>query len=613
MRSNYQGRKYIILGIIIVVALIYIGRLFYLQVASDKYAVYAESNVLRKITKYPSRGLIYDRDSNIMVYNETAYDVMVVPRRVQAFDTTEMAKLLKIPEKSVEKRIQKAKSYSYLKPSVFLQQISKKTYAYFEEQLYKYPGFYVQKRSLREYPNKAAAHILGYVGEVSNQHLREDDYYDQGDYIGISGLEKTYEKQLRGKKGLELVMVDVHNREKGSYKNGKYDTAAVKGKDIFSTIDFELQSYGEKLMEKKKGSIVAIEPATGEILALVSSPTYDPNLLVGRVRGENYMKLKKDTLRPLFNRALMAQYSPGSTFKLMNGLIALDEDVIRPSTRFECNGVNSWPIKCSHNHKSPLNLIEAIEYSCNPYFWKTFRSSIRNPEFKTVAESFSKWRDYVISMGFNQRFDSDVTNEKKGFIPKKSYYDRYYSAGHWNAMTIRSLAIGQGEILVTPLQLANFSAALANRGYYYPPHLVRKIGESNTHYNKPENKKKTKINDENFEPVIEGMHQVFEGDHGTARWYDIDSIPMGGKTGTVQNPHGKDHSIFIAFAPQEKPNIALSVIVENSGYGSKWAVPIATLMIEKYLKGEISRKWVEDRMLEGNLIAPEQKEDDNSQ
>lgn len=612
MRKNYESRKFIILGIIILVALIYIGRLFYLQVASDKYAVYAESNVLRKITKYPSRGLIYDRDSNIMVYNETAYDVMVVPRRLQSFDTTELAKLLKISEESVDKRIQKAKSYSYFKPSVFLQQISKKTYAYFEEQLYKYPGFYVQKRSLREYPNKSAAHILGYVGEVSNKHIRNDDYYDQGDYIGISGLEETYEKQLRGKKGLELVKVDVHNREKGSYKNGKYDTAAVKGKDIYSTIDLDLQSYGEKLMENKKGSIVAIEPRTGEILALVSSPTYDPNLLVGRVRGENYMKLKKDSLRPLFNRALMAQYSPGSTFKPMNGLIALQEDVITPATRFECNGVNSWPIKCSHNHRSPLNLIEAIEFSCNPYFWKTFRSSIRNPEFESAAESFSKWREYVVSMGFNQRFESDVTNEKKGFIPKKSYYDRYYSEGHWNAMTIRSLAIGQGEILVTPLQLANFSAILANRGSYYPPHLVSKVGDSETEYHKLENRRETKISNHQFDPVIEGMHQVFEGEHGTARWYDIDSISMGGKTGTVQNPHGKDHSIFIAFAPQDDPQIALSVVVENSGYGSKWAVPITTLMIEKYMNSEVTRKWVEKKMLEGNLIDQEQKESEDT-
>ncbi len=605
MRKNYEGRKYVILGIIILVGLIYIGRLFSLQVASDKYAVYAESNVLRKITKYPARGLIYDRDSNILVHNETAYDVMVVPRRMEAFDTIQLANLLKIPEESVEERIQKAKNYSYFKPSVFLQQISKKTYAYFEEQLYKFPGFYVQNRSLREYPHPLAAHTLGYVGEVSRNNLRKDEYYHQGDYIGISGLEKTYEKHLRGKKGLELVMVDVHNREKGKYQNGKYDTSAVKGKDVFSTIDIDLQAYGEKLMENKKGSIVAIEPGTGEILSLVSSPTYDPNLLVGRVRGENYTKLKKDTLRPLFNRALMAQYSPGSTFKLMNALIALQEGMISENTKFGCNGVASWPIKCSHNHTSPLALIEAIEQSCNPYFWKTFRRSINNPSFENSAEGFQKWREYVISMGFNQRFNTDVSDEKKGFIPKKSYYNRYYSEGHWNAMTIRSLSIGQGEILVTPLQLANFATILANRGYYYPPHLVKKVGQKESEYGQFKNRKHSLIERVYFEPVVEGMRRVFVGDHGTGRWYNIDTIPMAGKTGTVQNPHGKDHSIFIAFAPIENPEIALTVIVENSGYGSKWAVPMATLMIEKYLNGKISRKWVEDRMLEGNLIAEE--------
>ena len=611
MRKNYEGRKYIILGLVIAVALVFIGRLFFLQVASDKYAVFAESNVLRKITKYPARGLIYDRDSNVLVHNETAYDVMVVPRRLEAFDTTRLATLLKIPEESVEERIQEAKNYSYFNPSVFVKQISKKTYAYFEEQLYKFPGFYVQNRSLREYPHPVAAHTLGHVGEVNRSDLRQDEYYTQGDYIGASGLEETYERQLRGKKGLELVMVDVHNREKGKYKNGKYDTSAVKGKDVYSTIDLELQSYGEKLMENKKGSIVAIEPSTGEILSLVSSPTYDPNLLVGRVRGKNYTRLKKDSLRPLFNRALMAQYSPGSTFKLMNALVALQEGVISENTRFGCNGVVSWPIKCSHNHTSPLALIEAIEQSCNPYFWKTFRTAIKNPAFDNSAEGFQKWRDYVVSMGLNQRFDTDVTNEKKGFIPEKSYYDHYYSEGHWNAMTIRSLAIGQGEILVTPLQLANFAAIMANRGYYYPPHLAKKIGQQESKFSQQTNRKATLIERQNFEPVVEGMRRVFEGDHGTGRWYNIDTIPMAGKTGTVQNPHGKDHSIFIAFAPIDNPEIALSVIVENSGYGSKWAVPMATLMIEKYLNGKISRQWVEDRMLQGNLIAEEENAEEN--
>lgn len=612
MRKNFEGRRYVILGIVILVGLVFMARLFYLQVISDKYVVYAESNVLRKITKYPARGLIHDRDSTIMVHNETAYDVMVVPRRLEKFDTTQLAELLKIPEESVETRLQEAKNYSYFNPSVFVRQISKTTYAYFEEQLYKFPGFYVQKRSLREYPQPVAAHTLGYVGEVNKNDLRRDDYYNQGDYIGVSGLEKTYEEALRGKKGLELVMVDVHNRAKGSYKDGKYDTAAVKGKDIYATIDLELQAYGEKLMKNKKGSIVALEPATGEILSLISTPTYDPGLLVGRVRGENYMKLKQDTLRPLFNRALMAQYSPGSTFKLMNALIALQEGRVSTSTMFECNGVSTWPIKCSHNHMSPIDLLEAIELSCNPYFWKTFRRCIENPALGSSAKGFEEWRKYVVSMGFGHSFNTDVTNEKSGFIPKKEYYDRYYSSGHWNAMTIRSLAIGQGEILVTPLQLANFATILANRGYYYPPHLVKQVGDQKSKYGQPEMKKTTLIDQKNFEPVVEGMRRVFDGDHGTARWYNIDTLSMCGKTGTVQNPHGKDHSIFLAFAPMDDPEIALSVIVENSGYGSRWAVPIATLMIEKYMNGKIRRQWVEDRMLAGDLIGAE-KEKENKE
>jgi penicillin-binding protein 2 len=585
---------------------VFIVRLFFLQVVDKSYTLSAESNVIRKNIRYPARGLIYDRKGKLMVHNEAAYDVMVVPQRVHAFDTAHLASLLHVTPEYIEEQIIRARRYSRFKPSVLLQQISKKTYAYLEEKLYQFPGFYVQSRSLRKYPQPVAAHVLGYVGEISRPDLKNQAYYNQGDYIGISGLEKTYERYLRGRKGIAYVLVDVHNRVMGSYAEGRYDSSAVKGSDLQTTIDLNLQKYGESLMANKKGSIVAIEPATGEILALVSSPTYNPNLLVGRIRGKNYLRLQNDTLNPLFNRALMAQYSPGSTFKLMNALIGLQENQISRETYFECNGVASWPIKCGHNHDSPLNLPEAIEQSCNPYFWKTFRNIISNPDYPSYADSYKAWRNYVLEFGFSQTFDTDLANEKKGFIPEAAYYDRYYSKGHWNAMTIRSLSIGQGEILVTPLQLANFVATIANRGYYYPPHLVKKIDDREVEFSE---KKQPSIHQNFYEPVIEGMHRVYHGSHGTARWYRNDTIAMCGKTGTVENPHGDDHGIFIAFAPKDNPKIALAVVVENSGFGATWAAPVATLMMEKYLTGQASKSWVEKRILNADLIHKTRNED----
>jgi penicillin-binding protein 2 len=601
-----RNRRFFLYGIIGLVGLVFIVRLFFLQVVDKSYTLSAESNVIRKNIRYPARGLIYDRKGKLMVHNEAAYDVMVVPQRVHAFDTAHLASLLHVTPEYIEEQIIRARRYSRFKPSVLLQQISKKTYAYLEEKLYQFPGFYVQSRSLRKYPQPVAAHVLGYVGEISRPDLKNQAYYNQGDYIGISGLEKTYERYLRGRKGIAYVLVDVHNRVMGSYAEGRYDSSAVKGSDLQTTIDLNLQKYGESLMANKKGSIVAIEPATGEILALVSSPTYNPNLLVGRIRGKNYLRLQNDTLNPLFNRALMAQYSPGSTFKLMNALIGLQENQISRETYFECNGVASWPIKCGHNHDSPLNLPEAIEQSCNPYFWKTFRNIISNPDYPSYADSYKAWRNYVLEFGFSQTFDTDLANEKKGFIPEAAYYDRYYSKGHWNAMTIRSLSIGQGEILVTPLQLANFVATIANRGYYYPPHLVKKIDDREVEFSE---KKQPSIHQNFYEPVIEGMHRVYHGSHGTARWYRNDTIAMCGKTGTVENPHGDDHGIFIAFAPKDNPKIALAVVVENSGFGATWAAPVATLMMEKYLTGQASKSWVEKRILNADLIHKTRNED----
>ncbi|MCF8302829.1 MAG: penicillin-binding protein 2 [Bacteroidales bacterium] len=608
MKKSYKNRSYIIISTIVLVGLIFIGRLFYLQIIDKSYILSATNNVIRRITQYPARGLIYDRNGKILVHNEAAFDLMVVPRDVNDIDTTEFCNLIGIDKKNYEERLKKAKNYSYHRPSIFLKQLSMEEYAFLEEKLYKFPGFFVQSRTLRKYPSPIAAHTLGYVGEVSKNVLKRDDYYRQGDYIGISGLEKTYEKELRGKKGLKVIKVDVFNRNMGSFKNGKYDKPAHMGENLYTGLDAELQAYGEKLMRKKKGSIVAIEPSSGEILAFVTSPGYDPNLLVGRERTKNFIKLNKDTINPLLNRAIMGQYPPGSTFKLVTDLIGLHENAISKHTMFKCQGKESWPIKCTHYHVTPLDLIEAIQQSCNPYHWKVFRNFINKPTFGNPEEAYKTYRKHVTSLGFGHKFDTDLTYELNGNVPPPDYYSDIYGKGHWNALTIRSLAIGQGEILVTPLQLANFAATIANRGVYYTPHLVSQIGEGeNTDIIKPEMHRST-LDSADFEPIIEGMHQVFVGEHGTARWYNIDSIPMAGKTGTVENPHGDDHSLFISYAPKNNAKIALSVVVENAGYGSKWAVPISTLMIEKYLNREINRNWLEKRMLEGNLLDPSKKD-----
>jgi penicillin-binding protein 2 len=604
--TDYQNRKYVIKSIFLFVGILFAIRLFILQVISNEYKLSAENNVLRYITEYPARGLIYDRNNQLLVFNEAAYDLMVVPGRLKAFDTTELCGLLDLEYEILIEKLQKAKRYSYRKPSIFLEQLSREDYAYLEEKLYKYPGFYVQARTLRKYPIPVASHLLGYVGEVNKREISGDPYYSQGDYIGKSGLEKFYENELRGEKGLRVVMVDVHNREKGSFSNGDYDTSAIAGKHLQVSIDAGLQAYGELLMQNKIGSIVALEPATGEILAMVTAPSYDPNLLVGRVRSKNYLRLQEDSLKPLMNRAIMGTYPPGSTFKMVNALVAMQEGVLTPRTTYSCDGTESRPIRCTHYHESPLQLNAAIQNSCNPYFWNVFRSVITNPAYRQDSTGFRHWRDHLISFGFGQRFDTDIPFELKGNLPSAGYYDRIYTPGHWRAMTIRSLAIGQGEILLTPLQLANMTAIIANKGYYVPPHILKAVdGQANPneafvtpHY--------TTIDAAHFDFIRHAMLDVFEGEHGTARWYKIDSLRMGGKTGTVENPHGKDHSMFIAFAPLENPQIALSVIVENSGFGSTWAAPIATLLIEKYLFGEVSRGWLEERMINGNLIEPDE-------
>lgn len=604
-QSKHTDRMYVIMAIVVLIAVTFLGRLFFIQVIDHSYRLSAENNVLRYETQFPARGLIYDRNGDLLVFNEAAYDLMVVPRQAKDVDTTTLCKILDISKQQFIQQMNKAKAYSWRKPSVFQKQISSITYANLQEKLYRMNGFFVQKRTLRKYPKPIAAHLLGYVGEATQRTLEQSNYYKKGDYVGISGLEKAYEKELRGSKGVKVVMVDVFNRQKGSYKDGKYDTLAVAGKSITASIDAQLQAYGEQLMQNKTGAIVALEPATGEILALVSGPSFDPNLLVGRVRSKNYRKLLNDTLKPLFNRALMSEQNPpGSTFKMVNALIGLQLGVVKPSTTYRCLGAyvsGRFRMGC-HNHRSPLNLRESIQHSCNAYYGNVFRNIIDHTG--KPAEGFAIWRKHVLSFGLGVKYNTDLPVEYAGIVPTTQYYDKIYGENRWRSLTIISMSIGQGELGTTPLQLANMTATIANRGYYYPPHLVKAIDGQRVS-NRFTEKQHTAINPEHFEPVVDGMAMVFK-QGGTGYRSRIDSLEMCGKTGTAQNPHGEDHSIFVCFAPKDNPKIALAVFVENAGGGSKYAAPIASLMVEKYLRDSISRPRFEQAILDANLVNPKE-------
>jgi penicillin-binding protein 2 len=604
MKDTFISRKYIIMALIVLASLVLIVRLFTIQVVRDTYRLSADNNVLRYITQYPARGLIYDRNKKLIVYNQAAYDLMVVPAQVTQIDTSELCSLLGITSESFRERMDIARSYSRRAPSVFLKQISAESYARLQERMFLYPGFYVQPRTLRKYSKPVAAHLLGYVSEVDEALIKREPYYKSGDYIGKLGIEEAYEKELRGQRGVKIYLVDVYSRIKGSYADGRMDTVAVQGEDIVSTMDIDLQEYGEYLMQNKSGSIVALEPGTGEVLALVSSPNYDPGLLVGRIRSENFARLSADTvLKPLFNRALQAKYPPGSTFKTINGLIGLQEKVITPSTIFGCS--NGYLFVGCHSHGSPLDLMHGISNSCNSYFCQTYRRILENPQYATIADAFNKWKEYLNEFGFGKKLGIEFTNELPGFIPSTTYFDRYYGKNRWKALTVISMAIGQGEIETTPLQMANMTAAIANRGYYYIPHIVKSIGADNSIDQKYLSKQVINIDSSNFESVILGMEAAVNGEAGaTARVAALNDIVVCGKTGTAQNPHGKkDHSVFIAFAPKDNPRIAIAVYVENAGFGATYAAPVASLMIEKYLKGEVTNKSMETRMLELNLIA----------
>lgn len=598
---EFSNRKYFIQFVIITVSVIFIIRLFYIQIIEDSYLLSANNNVIRKITIYPPRGLIYDRNGKIIVCNEPIYDLMIIPRQVRKTNSTGISGLLTISEEDYLERFEKAKKYSQFKASIFEKQISVDNYAVIQEGLFEFPGFYVQARTTRQYPFKTASHVLGYIGEVNKKDISESHgYYQQGDYIGINGIEKTYENILRGIKGVNNIVVDVHNSTQGSFKEGKYDTVAVSGKDLKLTIDIELQQYGELLMQNKIGSIVVIEPSTGEILTLISSPAYDPNLLSGSKRGKFYEQLQQDSTKPLFNRPMMAEYPPGSIFKIIMALIGLQEGVLTSSTTFICNKgftMGRLTIRC-HDHEPTVSLKESIQNSCNAYYCEVFKRIINISKYNNIADSYENWRKQIQSFGLGAKLDVDLPNSKPGIVPTASLFNKIYGKNRWKYSNIISLAIGQGELGITPLQMANVTAIIANKGFYYIPHFKKQTGQ-NSKYSE---KHFTAVDSGNYELIIEAMHEVVES--GTAAASKIADIPYCGKTGTAQNPHGKDHSVFIAFAPKDNPKIAIAVVVENAGFGSTWAAPISSLLIEKYLTDSISsnRIWVEKRIIESNLL-----------
>ena len=599
MNPLKEQRRIIVIALMITLMAVYLLKLFSMQVVDRKYKDLARTNAIREVVQQPPRGLIYDRNDSLLVYNEAAYDLMVVPKKVKDFDTLDLCNILEITKEELIQRLEKARKYSPLLPYIFAQQIGKEDYGYLQEKLYKFPGFYVQPRTLRAYPEPIAAHILGYIGEVGESQLKEDSYYQMGDYIGISGIEKAYEEELRGVKGKKMVLVDVHNREKGSYRNGEFDVPAEPGSNLWCTIDMQLQRYGEQLMANKKGSIVAIEPSTGEILCIVSTPSYDPNLLVGKNRSRNYAKLLMDTVNvPLYNRALKAIYPPGSTFKLANGLIAQQEGVINRNTYYSCGGgynIGSHTVKC-HSHAGS-DLVDAVRCSCNSYFCRAFYNTVSNPKYKSVRDGYQAWKDHINQLGIGQKFNTDLPYESKGVIPTVEDLDREYR-GHWHGNSIVSMGIGQGQVACTPIQMANLIAIIANKGYYYKPHVVKAIGTKdnpNTRYNQRMN---SGIEPQYFEPIIDGMKLVMTS--GTGRFAKIDDIEMAGKTGTAQNPHGRDHSVFACFGPVDDPQIAVFVLVENGGWGASVAAPIATLIAEYYIHREVKRTDLEKRMMELN-------------
>ena len=589
--NSFFERRYVIAGIFITIFFILLARLFYIQIIDDRYALYASNNVRRQVIIFPARGAILDRKEKILVENEPFYDIMVIPKQVKPFDTVEFCKLLGIDKPGFDKRWTKAYKYSPYLSSIFEKQLSAQTFASLQERLSEFPGFFSSTRYLRMYPDSTAAQFLGYIGEVRDKDItRSNGYYHPGDYIGVTGVERSYESLLRGQRGVQNLMVDSRNKPKGHYANGLYDTAAVAGQRLISSLDIDIQKMGEKLMKNKLGSIVAIEPSTGEILCYVSSPTYDPNLMVGRERGNNAAKIYADPYNPFFTRPIQAYYPPGSSFKPLDALVAIQEGVITPETIYHCPGyyiAGNRRIPCFHGEQhGDVNLAKAVAVSCNGYFDMVFEKLINRGGGKRTDSSFNSWRSNVAKFGLGARLGLDLPNEGRGNLPLASHYDKIYHKGGWRSSTIISLGIGQGELLATPLQLANLEATIANHGYYYKPHLIKAIGDKEVIKHEYTLRNYVGIDSPFFEPVINGMQNVV--DYGTAAASKIPGIVMCGKTGTAQVNNSKDNSVFVAFAPRDHPRIAIAVIVEKAGQGATWAAPIASFIVEKYLTGKTS-------------------------
>ena len=609
MRKDYnlEKRKYVIGGFIIIIALIFIGRLFDLQLNDAKYKRSADSNAFLKKTVYPSRGLIYDRNGELVVYNQPAYDVMLIPRDVQSFDTLDFCHTLNITPDELLRRFADMRSsagYSSYTPQRLIAQLSAQDYGRLQEKLYRFPGFFIQKRILRQYKHPTAPNVLGNIREVSQADIDRDDYYAAGDYTGDLGVEKSYERYLRGIKGVEILIRDARGRIQGRYENGANDVKPVSGRDLTLSLDIRLQEYAESLMTGKRGAVVAIEPATGEILCMVSTPGYDPRLLVGRERGKNYKALVNDERWPLFDRALMGAYPPGSTFKPTQGLILLQEGIIDLNTAYPCyHGYINGGLRVGcHAHGSPLPLKPALQTSCNAYFCWGFKAMIdRRSKYGSSAKAFEVWKNHLVAMGYGYKLGVDLPSESRGFLPKDRFYNKFYGEGHWSANTIISVSIGQGEILATPLQIANLGATIANRGFFRTPHVVKAIQDT-VLPSSTDSLRYPGIERRHYEAVAEGMRMAVTG--GTCRRAAIPDIEVCGKTGTAQNPHGKDHSAFMGFAPYQEPKIAVAVYVENGGWGATYGVPIGSLVMEKYLKGTIhpSRKGMETQMLNSSIF-----------
>ena len=594
MKNNhYENRRIVIGGIAATIVFVYVVRLFMLQLMSDDYKKNADSNAFMKKVEFPARGVIKDRHGRLLVYNQPAYDIMVVMNEENGhLDTLDFCQTLGITKEFFEQRMRDIKDrsknpgYSRFTQQMFMSQLSDHEFSVFQEKKFRYPGFYVQRRSIRQYQYPYAAHVLGDVAEVSSSDIENDNYYQPGDYIGKLGVERSYEKQLRGIKGSQILLHDAHGRIQGKYHNGDFDQRPVPGKDLTLSIDIKLQALGERLMEGKIGSIVAIEPSTGEVLCLVSSPNYDPRLMVGRQRGKNHHKLSNDSWKPLLNRSIMGMYPPGSTFKTTQALTFLAEGVITPMTAFPCyHGFIHKGLRVGcHGHGSPLPLIPAISTSCNAYFcWGLYYMLGNRRKYATVQDAMNTWRDYMVSMGFGYKLGIDLPGEKRGLIPNAQFYDNAYK-GSWNGLTVISISIGQGEVNATPLQIANLAATIANRGYYYVPHVVRKVqGEPlDTLFTR---KHISKASKQDYEYIVAGMRSAVE--RGTCRSANRSDYAVCGKTGTAQN-RGHDHSVFMGFAPMEQPKIAVAVYVENGGWGADYGVPLGSLIMEQYINGKLS-------------------------